>query len=1064
MRKILSKKDFIPLKHQGNIFKAALIALLLSVPAVASAVDGESAIRNSELQQNRKRIAGTIVDQRGEPVIGALVNIKDTSTSVLSDAEGRFEMEAAASDILVVSFVGLTTREIAVGSQSMVNVVLADDALQLEEVVVVGYGTMRKKDLTGAVASVKSSSVENQRPKRVADFLRGNLPGLEVGMNVSAKGGGDLQIRGKNTLKAGSSPLIVMDGIIFNGDLSNINPNDIEAIDILKDASSAAIYGARSANGVVLITTKSGGDTDGRPVINFNASFSLETIASMARVRDHNEFMTWRQDVMKSMNYYNDSQKDKLYIYDDPFNLPSGVTLEMWRDGNQNDPLDIYLQRMGLGAIESANYKAGKYIDWGDYIFRAGQRQDYNVSISGRSPYVRYYWSLGYENNKGTIIGDDYKGIRSLLKLEADVTKWLTVGLNTSFSSRNESSVPVNDGQYRNNSPYGSRYMDDGITLRYSSTDDPVSSVTPDYDRHFIDRRSLIHTLTNNLFAKVKLPFGISYEFNWAPRFEYTEFMNHQSALHQEWGKSGGLAERNNSSLFGWEMNHILKWNRTFDDIHRLEVTLLAGSEQRKYWYDRMNSQGFSPSDVLGYHRMQAGSSYTINSNDEYSTANALMGRLFYSLSNRYMVTLSLRRDGYSAFGLNNPYGVFPSVALGWIFSEEKFLKNDILTYGKLRFSWGANGNRAIGIYDALSNMSTGKYPYQPINGSVSEASLLYVSRMANFDLKWEKKRSYNLGLDFGILEDVLTGSVDLYRASTLDLLVDRKMTNVSGFTSTVANMGQIDNTGIEVSLNVKIMDRKNFRWDAGATFYSNKNKIVHLYGNMEDILDDDGNVVGQRESDDINNRWFIGKPIDEIWNYRVLGVWQQDEAEEAKRYGQFPGDFHLLDKNDDGRYNDSDKEFLGRSRPKYSWSMRHTFSIYKNLEVSLLLYSQWGYLTTYNAAKNSDGFVERSNSFKTPYWTPENPIDDYSRIRSQTGGISFDVYRDRSFIRLDNISIGYNIPKGATEWIGISGLKVTGSIHNPFHWAPHWPDNWWDPETLNRAPRVFNIGLSLTL
>lgn len=1036
------------------------IGLWLCIPIMASV---KEKVSQEAISQNKKAIKGQVKDQNGESLVGVNVLIKGSTTGVISDINGEFVIQASSNDVLVISYIGYMKQEITVGNQNAIAVVLVENLQQLNEVVVVGYGTMKKMDLTGAVSSVKKNTVENQKPKRVTDILRGNIPGMEVGFDVSAKGGGSLQLRGKGTLKAASNPLIVVDGIIYNGDLSNINPNDIESIDILKDASSAAIYGARSSNGVVLITTKVGNDSK-KPQINFNMSYSVETIASMAKVRDHNEFLTWRQDVMKSMNYYNESQKDKLYIYDNPFNLPEGVTEAMWRDGNQSDLLDIYLSRLGLGTIESANYKAGQYIDWADYCFQTGNRQDYNISVSGRGNTFGYYFSLGYEDNRGNVIGDRYKGVRSLLKLESDVTKWLKIGINTSFAFRDESSVPVDIDQYRKNSPYGSRYMDDGVTLRYSTTDDPVSSIAPDYDRHFIDRRNAIMTLTSNLYAKLKLPLGISYEFNYAPRFEYTNYMNHSSAMHQEWGKKGGLADRNNSSLFGWEMNHILKWNKTFQDVHRVEVTLLANAEQRKYWSDGMSAQDFSPSDVLGYHRMQAAGSNTISSNDEYSTANALMGRAFYSLSNRYMVTFSIRRDGYSAFGINNPYGVFPSLALGWVFTEESFLKNYILTYGKLRFSWGKNGNRAIGIYDALSNMTTGKYPYYPINGSIYEASLLYVNRMANYDLKWEKKQSFNVGLDFGILDDFLTGNLDVYKASTRDLLVDRKMTNVSGFVSTVANMGQVDNVGVELSLNAKIMDVKDFRWDGSVTFYTNKNKIVHLYGNMEDVLDEEGNVIGQKESDDKNNRWFIGKPVDQIWNYKVLGVWQLDQVEEAKRYGQFPGDFRLLDKDNNGKYNDDDKEFLGVSRPKFNWSMRHSFTMKKNLEVSFMLYSQWGHLTTYNAAKNSDGFVERQNSYKTPYWTPENPINDYSRIRSQTGGIDFDVYRERSFIRLDNISIGYTFPQKCLGKIGISNLKLTGSVRNIFCWAPDWPDNYWDPETLTRAPRSFNVGLSLTL
>lgn len=1016
--------------------------------------------------QQIKTITGKVTDQTGAPLPGVTVVVKGSAIGVITDSEGKYTLaNTSANATLIFSFVGMRSQEIAILGKSAIDVKLEDDTVNLEEVVAIGYGTMKKKDLTGSITSVKSKLMENENPKRVTDILRGNVPGLEVGLDVSAKGGGSFEIRGDNTLKTGSSPLIVLDGIIFSGDMANINPNDIETVDILKDASSAAIYGARSANGVILITTKIGSDS-GKPIINANVSYSIETIAQMARVRDQNQFMTWRQDVMKSMNYYNVSQMNKLYIYNNPNNLPAGVTLDMWRDGNQNDPTDIYLARMGLGAIESANYKAGKYINWEDYIFQIGNRQDYNVSINGKANAVKYYWSFGYEDNTGNVIGERYNSIRSLLKVESNITKWMTVGLNSSFSRRNEGYVPVSVSEYVRNSPYGSRYQADGVTLRMSTTDDPVGSLAPDYDRNFIDRRSVITSLTSNMFAKLKLPLAISYEFNFAPRIEFSEYANHQSALHQEWSKSGGLAQRNSSSLLGWEINNIVKWNKTINKIHSFDVTLLANAEKRQYWSENMSTQGFSPSDVLGYHQMGSGTSTAnvISSNDEYSTASALMARLFYSINNKYMLTMSIRRDGYSAFGLNHPFGIFPSAALGWAFSEEGFLKNDILTYGKLRFSWGENGNRDIGIYDALSNMTTGKYPYQPLSGSVYEASQLYVSRMSNYDLRWERTRSMDFGLDFGIKNNIFSGAIDVYKASTLDLLVDRKMTNVSGFTSALSNMGEVDNLGLEISLNAKIIDDKNFKWNGNVTFYTNKNKIVHLYGTMVNVLDAQGKVTGQKEDDDINNGWFIGRPINQIWDYRVMGVWQTDQAAEALKYGQFPGDFHIKDVNNDGKYNDSDKEFQGHTQPSFRWSMRHNFTIMKDFEVSMMLYSQWGQQTTFNAAKNSDGFVERNNSYNTPYWTPENPINDYSRIRSQTGGISFNVYRDNSFIRFDNLSLGYDVHKSILSKMGITNLKIIGSVRNVFCWSPNWPKNYWDPESLTRAPRGFSIGVSVTL
>ena len=369
------------------------------------------------------------------------------------------------------------------------------------------------------------------------------------------------------------------------------------------------------------------------------------------------------------------------------------------------------------------------------------------------NPYYVVFFSPNIENRL-RVVGRIYKNAG------------YTVGANVMFSDRRDGYPVARTEMLRQIPPYGSRYNDDGVTLRYSPTNDPMSSINPDFDLQYIDRRQVTRTWTNNLYAKIKLPFEIGYEFNFAPRYEYFEYMNHQSALHPDWGLSGGMADRNTSQLYGWEMNNIIRWKKTIEKIHHFEVTLLQGAEQRQFWSENTSAQGFSPSDVLGYHRMQAGSSstYAISSNDEYSTAATLMGRLFYTFNEKYMLTFSVRRDGYSAFGANHPWGLFPSLALGWVFTEEKIMKNDILTYGKLRLSYGDNGNRDIGIYDWLSNMSTGKYPYQPISGSAYESSYLYVSRMANANLKWEKKRSYNIGLDFGIKNDLFTGSIDVIK------------------------------------------------------------------------------------------------------------------------------------------------------------------------------------------------------------------------------------------------------------------------------------------------------------
>src|SRR5690606_19703027 len=733
--------------------------------------------------------------------------------------------------------------------------------------------------------------------------------------------------------------------------------------DVMKDASSAAIYGARSANGVIQITTKRGKDS-GKPIINVNSSIGMAQPAGYGKVYGANEFIDWRSDLMKSLNLYHPVNKDRLYLYDNPEQLPAGVTLEEWRDGLSGEPVDIWLSRLGLRPLEIENYKAGKSIDWADMVYQNALRQDHNVSLSGNANALTYFVSLGYNNNEGVVVGDRFKTIRGRINLDADVASWLKIGVNTQFARRDESDVDAGT-DIRVISPWGSMYEDDGTTLRLSPVDDLVAARNPLYDRAFTDRLEDVTTLTSTLFAHVKLPFGITYQANYTPHFNMRRYFNHQSAEHEEWGLFGGQVNREHSENFTWQLDNLIKWNGEFND-HHLDATVLINAEKVQGWGDNLSVQEFAPSDVLGYHNVGAGSSETRNvgSDDTYSTRDALMGRLNYAFKDRYMATIALRRDGFSAFGMTNPRAYFPTAALGWVFTDERYFNSDVLTYGKMRLAWGGNGNSAIGIYDALSPIGMSQYLYYSLStGSPYQVNRMYVTRMANYGLKWERTQQLNFGFDFSLKEGIIDGSVDLYRSTTLDLLVDRSLPLINSYASVTDNLGKIENRGIEFMLNAAIMKRPNFVWNGSFNFTLNRNKIVSLYGNMEDILDDQGNVVGQRESDDIPNRWFIGKAIDVIWAPRVLGVWQQGEESQAAEYGQFPGDFKLKDVDENGVINQADYEFQGNREPQYRWNLRQEFILFSDFSLAFNLYAQLGYKASFNHAKNSDGFPERQNA-----------------------------------------------------------------------------------------------------
>jgi TonB-dependent starch-binding outer membrane protein SusC len=1023
---------------------------------------------------NAQRVlTGTVTDTGRSPLPGVTVVVKGTTIGTVTNFEGKFNLTVPDnSRALVFTFIGMKSQEVAITGAEY-NIALEPDVIGLEEVVAIGYGTMRKSDLTGSVASVRAEKLENEKPQSMQDLLRGNIAGLAVGFSTNAKGGGSLEIRGDNTLKAESNPLIVLDGVIYQGGLEDINPTDIESIDVLKDASSAAVYGARSANGVILVTTKKG--KMGKPIINVNSSVGLATMATMQEVYGPYEFVSWRTNVMKSLNYYNAATNQKLYKFEDPSSLRDGVTETMWRDGAAGDLTDIWLARLGLLPVEIANYKAGNSVDWADMVFQNGLRQDHNISLSGKKEDVTYYMSLGYNNNEGIIVGDGFSTIRSRINLDAKVTDWLSVGINTQFANRDESKMNRPDnpdptiqadwGRIINNSPWGSIYNDDGVTWRISPVDDLGRGARhPLYDMTFQERRRFYNTLNTTLYAIVKLPYSITYQVNFAPRFQWYEFMNHQFTQHEEWVRFGGQAKRLQQKSYSWQVDNLIKWNKTFNNIHKFDVTMLVNAEKFQSWENYMAAQNFQPTDALGFHRMQAGTGTTfqITSNDQYETGNALMGRVFYSLKDKYMLTLTMRRDGFSAFGQNHPYGYFPSAALGWVFTDEAFAKNDFLTYGKFRLSWGSVGNRAIGRYEGLSDMATGKYPYQTLSGTVYEGTQLYVNRMANPDLKWEQTESLNFGLDYSILDGLFDGSIEYYTAVTKDLLVDRRLPDILGFNSVATNLGQVKNHGVEIVLNSRIINRQNFSWRANVNVGINRNEIVSLYGDMVDIEDENGNVIGQREADDYTNNWFIGKPIDVIWQPKIIGVWQIGEETQAARYGQFPGDFKLEDVNDDGRINDLDKQYLGYREPRLRWNMRHEFNFFKNFDASFMLYSYWGHMASMNSAKNRTSFPERVNSYKIPFWTPETPHNEYARIYSAEGGAVFDVWRDRSFIRLDNVSLSYSVPSALLNRVQIQNLKIFTTVRNVGWWAPKW--EFWDPENSGPNPRYFTLGVNLTL
>ena len=1074
-------------------FVMALAAGMVAIPLPSKADQAAQAV-----QQNNV-VRGQVKDKMGEPIIGATVKVKGSNLGVVTDIDGNFEMRNAPSGgVLVITYVGYKPQEVAFKAGQSVNVTIEEDTETLQEVVVVGYGTMRKKDLTGSVVQIDPNKIADQNPGTVQDLLRGT-PGLQIGFSSDAQANASIQLRGQNSLYTDGShnaPLIILDGMQFAGSLSEINPDDIEQIDVLKDASSAAIYGAKAASGVIIITTKKG--KEGKPIINVSMNLAANTKSAYRDMFSPSEYMTYREDWYKALTYgyredgtwgyYGKESGIPIGYYDHFDNLSQyGISQDQWASNGPKtleageSMLSLYARRMGFdvdAALVMENFLAGRTYDWEDATFRTGFNQDYNASISGATDRVSYYLGFGYLNNEGAIQGDDYHTYRANMKLNAKITDWLEVGANVNFQDRSDISqkVPLGSNYWDDNqlreSPYASRFDADGNEVQYPRTGNPTNG---GYNYHFQQQYLDLdkgYTVLNTIFnAKVTLPYGFTYQFNIAPRFQWFYDRYWMSAELPDSKPAERGSNRNTSKTFNWNLNNTLTWDRTFADLHHFTVTLVQEAEENRYWYDEIHARNITPSDVLGFHYIEGANleQSSFKTNDTHYTAAAYLGRLFYGYMDRYMLTATVRRDGYSAFGHNNPWANFWSLGASWVLSEEKFAQDwKWLDMAKLRLSYGTNGNRSLSdTYLALSNLANGGlYAYYLTGGSKQEVlNALQVSRLGNPNLEWEKTSSWNFGVDFSILSRRISGSIDIYHKRTHDMIMSQRLPNFTGFNSITTNLGEVTNTGIEISLNTRNIDTENFKWNTTLGFSYNKNRIKHLSYEY----DENG-----KETDDTTNGWFIGKPIGEIWYWDTDGIWQADEAEEAAKVNQKPGDPKVInycteDDKADGTpvYNDKDRVYQGTTQPPIYWNMRNDFTFLKNFTFSFSMYSYMGHKSRAGYWLNGDNsgsmFTQTCNTFKKEYWTPENPTNDYGRLGAvgPSGVTGIEKVYNRSFVRLDNITLGYTIPKELTSKIGVQRIHLTAGINNVCT-----IDSWeyGDPETGGFANRQFQFGLNVTL
>lgn len=1001
-------------------------------------------------------IHGRVVNQQGDPLQNVSILIAGTTTGTTTGSDGRYSLTAPDNKniTLEISSVGYQTKRVSVGKQTEINVTLELEISGLSDVVVVGYGTQKKSDLTGAVATVNAEDFKFQSATQLTEMLAGTVAGFNSNQSTSAAGGASMQVRGPTSLSAGTDPLIVVDDAIFFGSIRDINPYDIESINILKDASSAAIYGAKAASGVVIITTKKG--KKGKPVINFSAKTGLTENYNQRRGLGPKEYLDFREDFLRQL-----SPQTNYNFFTNPNELPADMTIQEWRSLSSSTPLDDnikeWMARLRLFPIEQENYLAGKTMDMYDQVFRKGLRQQYDISTSGGTDALKYYWSIGYDNNEGIRVGDQYSTIRSRLNVNFKIVDWLNVGLNSQFTDGGTNSVPASLDFYVN-SPYGQMFDANGNLERYphGHSDNPLLAY---YRTSLLNKTN---SLFANMYAEVKFPFGIKYKFSFQPFYQsYKDFSF--TTISQKLGAAPNeipSGSRDESSTMNWMIDNLITWDKKIG-IHSFNVTLLANMEQNSYWSSSMANKDFSPNQELGYDGLQFGNSPVIDNNDTKSTGDALMARLNYSLSDKYLLTASVRQDGYSAFGLENPRAVFPALALAWVISKEKFFNVDFINRMKIRASWGANGNRDIGIYSALARLGSNLwYDGTGVQVGVSTSSL------ANSGLRWEKTSALNLGVDVTLLDNKIDLSAEVYDITTTDLLMNRTLPRVTGFSSITTNLGEVGNKGFEMTLNTRNVNKGNFSWESGLVFSFNRNKIKSLFGDTGTYT-----ILGKQrtgEVPDFTNNWFPGEAIDVVWDYDVIGIWQLDETAEAAKYGMQPGDFKSVDVNKDGKYVDVvDKQFIGYKVPRYRLGLRNQFGFLKNFSASVFIRADLGQISSYSAALNS-GFESNDrwnrNNGPVPYWTANKPNNEYARMNVNTGGYGggLMIYKPSSFIRIQDVSLAYNLPSAPLQRIKVINMQVFGSIRNLVTFT-NWPG--WDPESgMNPMPRTFTIGLNCSL
>ncbi len=1006
-----------------------------------------------------QRVQGTVTDEKGLPLPGVSVKLKGTNTGIVTDVNGKYLLNAVdGNGTLVFSFIGYVTQEVAINNREQINIRMTESPKALNEVVVVGYGTQKRSDLTGAVGSVGARQLQERPQTNLEQELAGKIAGVNVSTNSGAPGGATkIRIRGYSSINTNTDPLYVVDGVVWTEGGNAINPNDVETIDVLKDASSTAIYGTRGANGVILITTKRG--RKGTPsTVNYDTYGSLSVMAKELPVLNSKEFLA-----VEDQSYANIKKYDPVgwaagkYVNDDPVKIRTALIGKLF-DSNLNPLYDV---------------------DWQKATTRKAYSQSHNLSFTGGAENINYGLFLNYTDDEGIILNSYLKRYNARLTLDNQIKPWLKVGATLNYNTQDQR--VADNGTGGNNIPRMLIEMIPIVPIKYpdgtygkrtdypnmEGGDNPVAQAN---EVEILYKRRIF---SGNGYANITLFPGLEFRSTLGVTTSANYNPNAQTGLvggstASQTYSSASINEQNNTF---WEWQNYFTYNKTFNKIHSLNV--VVGTELQNFQQTGFAASTQNLSDnFYQYFNLGAGSIPGIpSSNYDAWQMQSFLARANYTYKDKYIVTVTGREDGSSRFGTNVKYGFFPAAAAAWRISQEDFLKdNKTISDLKLRLSYGLTGNSEIGEYRSLANINTTNYVF-----GGSQAIGTTQSTIGNEQLAWEKTAEYDGGLSFGLFDGRVNIDADVYLKKTQALLLNAPLPETSGFNSVYKNIGKLENKGLEFTLNTANIKGTNFSWNTTFNISLIKNKVIALGASNDDIF---LNPVFLSQF----NLVRVGLPAGSFYGYKVLGTWGTADAAQAAKYGLLPGDLRIQDTNGDGRITSADKVVLGKSIPDGYGTFTNNFR-YKNFDLGIELQFNYGNQIMNLTRHSGQDRTGQANSYATVLnaWTPTNQNtfiaeDRPAYVRYQTEIYSTKV-ENGSFIRGRSVTLGYTFQKNVLSKLSLNRLRVYAQAQNLFLITKY---TGYDPETSTYngssnftqgiqfydypKPRTFLLGLSVSL